>query len=241
MMNEEKEKTGSPIKLFLIIACVVLVGVVLLLYQGNSSKEESSRAAEEPNEVIEETSSYTPTDNTDIQSEINALHREIAQLRQEVQQLKGNKSTTTSKTQTNEANLQSPTITPNNTTAKTKPTEPTPVKQKQETAFHPNDVTLAKYSHDFHSPTATVAFKNNTGKAITHLTGRIIYYDMSGNMLDYQDFSKPINIEPGMVKSMSLKGYGYNEDYAYYQSQHSMINPDRKYKVKFEVKSYKVQ
>lgn len=239
MMNEEKEKSGSPIKLFLIIACVVLVGVLLLLYQGNSSKEESSRASEEQNEVIEEASSYTPTDNTDIQSEINALHREIAQLRQEVQQLKGNKSTTSSKTQTNEANLQSPTITPNSTTARTKPTEPTPVKQKQETAFNPNDVTLAKYTHDWPHPDATVAFKNNTNNTITHLSGRILYYDMSGNMLDYQDFSKHINIEPGLVKSITLNAYGYREDYVYYKSDNYYPNPNRKYKVRFELKSYK--
>ncbi|GEM_PF-579570 len=249
MINDEKERSGRLTKILLALAFLTLIIIIVaLFYRSNSSKEDSSSAVEEIHEtteefntVVEESAPYSPTANADMQSEINALHREIAQLRQEVQQLKGNKSTTSSKTQTNEANLQSTTVTPNNTTTRTKPTEQTPVKQKQETAFNPNDVTLAKYSHDWVQPNATVAFQNNTNRTITQITGRIIYYDMQGNMLDYQDFSKPINIEPEMVKSISLKGYGHHESYSYYQSDHRNSMPGRQYKVRFELKSYKTQ
>ena len=60
---------------------------------------------------------------------------------------------------------------------------------------------------------------------------------MSGNMLDYQDFTKSTTIDPGMVKSLDLKGFRTYDSYVYYKSNNA--NLGNKYKVKFELKSYK--
>jgi hypothetical protein len=147
-----------------------------------------------------------------VQSEIAELRQEIAILRQEVQQ------TTPAAPVTFE-------------------TSSAPATQQ----VGANDVTLANYSHDWVKSEATVAFKNNTDRTITQVSGRMIYYDMSGNMLDYQDFTKSIEVEPGMVKSITLKGYGHNENYAYYKSDVVPTNRDRKYKVSFVLKSYKTR
>ena len=108
---------------------------------------------------------------------------------------------------------------------------------KVNTSINENDVTLTHYTHDFHQSEASISLKNNTTHTINSITGRILYYDMEGNMLDYQDFTKTITIEPDMVKSFKLAGYGTKDWYAYYKSEASVVNPERKYKVKFQLKS----
>lgn len=107
--------------------------------------------------------------------------------------------------------------------------------------FNQNDITITYYSQDWLDNYATISFLNNTDKTITSISGRMIYFDMSGNMLDYQDFTQKITIDPGMVKRTTIRGYGRDEYYAYYKSNTSGSRRERKYKFKFELKSYKVQ
>lgn len=96
-------------------------------------------------------------------------------------------------------------------------------RQKGTATAPTDDIELSNYSHDLRrSRDAAVSFKNNTDKIVTSISGRIIYYDMSGNMLDYMDFTKDVTIDAGMAKTVSLKGYETSHEY----------------KVKFELKSY---
>ena len=98
-------------------------------------------------------------------------------------------------------------------------------------------ITMTSYSHHWSNYNATISLKNNTLCTITSVTGRIIYYDMNGNVLDYQDFTKKITIESGFAQSITINGFGYSEHYAYYKSD--VWSSKYTYKVKFELQSYK--
>ena len=232
-MNEEYQEKSSRGLINLLLIIAIVGGIIAMMWKvgifDNAAEEiETTTTEEVVAAATDEDFSITQSEWTTMQKQLKQLQNEVKTLQAEIKAIEQNKLATnksTSLTQPKQTISTSTSTTPvtTNATAKT------------------NAITLEKYSHDGGRYEAALSFKNNTNQVIKSFKGRIIYLDMKGNMLDYVDINQAISIEPGYVKGIELKGYGWDKDYSYYQSEASYLHPERKYQVKFELKSYSVK
>lgn len=108
--------------------------------------------------------------------------------------------------------------------------------QKGETDVKANAVTMVSFVQDSPFRDATITLKNNLEIPVTSIKARIVYKDMNGEILDYQDIDKSIEIAPKMARTFTVKPFGGSADYVYYKSR--SIGHDRKFKVDFVLEKY---
>ncbi|MBQ4420230.1 MAG: hypothetical protein II878_01635 [Bacteroidales bacterium] len=108
--------------------------------------------------------------------------------------------------------------------------------QKEETDVKANAVTMVSFVQDSPFRDATITLKNNLDIPVTSIKARIVYKDMNGEILDYQDIDKSIEIAPKMARTFTVKPFGGSADYVYYKSR--SIGHDRKFKVDFVLEKY---
>ena len=98
-------------------------------------------------------------------------------------------------------------------------------------------VTMESYEQNWDDNVGTIALKNNTNQDIYNVTFQLIYLDMSGKQLDYEEFSQNVDIAPGMTKKINITAYESSRDYSYYKSEAEYLHPKR-FKIKFKLIAY---
>lgn len=106
-------------------------------------------------------------------------------------------------------------------------------------AVSSNDITMVSYEQSWLDSRGTLALKNNTSEEIRNVSFQITYLDMSGNPLDYEEFTKHISIAPGMTKKIDIPAYEHDRNYHYYKTKDEYGHPA--FKIKFELKGYNAE
>lgn len=101
-------------------------------------------------------------------------------------------------------------------------------------------VSMVSYEQSYSDYSGTLALRNNTEDTIHNVTFRLVYFDMAGNQLDYEDFSRDIDIAPGMSRQLEVPSYQHRKFYSYYKSE-ALSSEDHRFKLQFKLLSYNQQ
>ena len=82
------------------------------------------------------------------------------------------------------------------------------------------DITMVSYEQGWLDSEGTLALKNNSSEEVTNVVFLITYLDLSGNELDYEEFTRRIIIAPGMTRKLDIPAYEHDRNYHYYKSDH---------------------
>lgn len=98
------------------------------------------------------------------------------------------------------------------------------------------EVSMVSYEQAWRDSYGTLALKNNTKEQIHNVAFLITYYDMSGNEVDYKEYTREVEIAPGMTKKVDIPAYEHNRCYHYYKSEGLYDNTS--FKINFELKDF---
>ena len=98
-------------------------------------------------------------------------------------------------------------------------------------------VTLVSYEQGWLDDNGTIALKNNTDKDIFNVSFRLTYLDMNGRALNYDEFTKSVNIAPGMTKKVDVPAYENERHYHYYKSE-NMPGGSPSFKIEYKLLDY---
>ena len=82
------------------------------------------------------------------------------------------------------------------------------------------DITMVFYEQAWLDSSGTLALKNNSSEEVKNVVFLITYFDMSGNELDYEEFSMPVSIAPGMTKKLDIPAFEHDR----FPDCHTFIN-----------------
>lgn len=101
-------------------------------------------------------------------------------------------------------------------------------------------VSMVSYEQNYYDRDGTLALRNATEDTIHHVTFQLTYYDMAGKQLDYEVFTRDVDIDPGMTRQVDVPSYQRFKEYSYYKSEASPSGGHR-FKVDFKLISYNQQ
>ena len=102
------------------------------------------------------------------------------------------------------------------------------------------DITMVSYEQGWLDSEGTLALKNNSSEEVKNVVFLITYLDMSGNELDYEEFSRRVSIAPGMTKKVDIPAYEHDRNYHYFKSE-NMPGGSPSFKIKFQLKDYNIE
>jgi hypothetical protein len=102
------------------------------------------------------------------------------------------------------------------------------------------DITMVSYEQGWMDSEGTLALKNNSSEEVKNVVFLITYLDMSGNELDYEEFSRRVIIAPGMTKKVDIPAYEHDRNYHYFKSE-NMPGGSPSFKIKFQLKDYNIE